>query len=865
MALEKWDFLGKVMETGNFRPELHVAQQSRRDKLRVQHHPNPCNQNVEVYANQLVPFSSHEGLNPDLVQLRSIRYGNLSYEPLVFSSEMLDFSTNSQALLAHSNKDVTMLHQESKRIAGDVEDPSTNLSNALPSNVNSSAKVSGDPQNCSTWKSIGSQESCDWITNYTSGSAGGIDSNHNPIFVGGGLSGSLKANNNNPSTSTVYFNKPSSSYGNHHEVRSSLTSPPGEISSRNSPKNHVHFNSPSVYHTANTFQEVSSATIMTQELGVAAIAQQHSKEIAHVSWPNGGNELVLLPAYADHSNPLGLKHGAGECRRWNGELEYCATTKNAAEGDHRSIANDSPNTQALSLSLSSVPLSKSYACQTGERIMSEDLHSGAGCFSNIQEIKALKSDYHCFDSKPSYHGKVLESAQHDMVGNPTFAHRGAGPLGPFTGYATILKSSKFLKPAQQLLDEFCNVFGPKCTKMPEPPERISDEIRACDDAVNANESIIGALAGDSGGSSSTFYSSNEKTQDQGGLSSPTESYRPDYLQKKAKLLYMLEEVCRRYKHYHQQMQMVVSSFESVAGLTAATPFISQALKTVARHFRCIRNAISDQLKNVRKALGEDLASPTTGTSSSKGDICTSRLKLMDQTFQKQKVVGGNVGFFEPQQHVWRPQRGLPERAVAILRAWLFDHFLHPYPTDADKHMLATQTGLSRNQVSNWFINARVRVWKPMVEEIHMLETKGIAETGASVGKTDGKAMTESVSRSNDSQVLNRLNAGRSSEKQVECSDVGSSVYMGNRMNDDTWNQKRSRVECHVPGSMDGSLVGFVPYQQSGIEIGGLGAVSLTLGLRQNADGVQPQHPLQQQHENQLRRHFGDQIIYDFVG
>lgn len=153
----------------------------------------------------------------------------------------------------------------------------------------------------------------------------------------------------------------------------------------------------------------------------------------------------------------------------------------------------------------------------------------------------------------------------------------------------------------------------------------------------------------------------------------------------------------------------------------------------------------------------------------------------------------------------------------------------------------------------------------MVEEIHMLETKGMAETGAHVGKTEGKAITESVGRSNDTQPMNRLNTGRLSEKQVECSDIGSSEFMGNRMTADTWNQKRTRVECHIPGSMDASLVGFVPYQQSGIEIGGLGAVSLTLGLRQNADGVQPQHPLEQQQENQLRRHFGDQMIYDFVG
>ncbi|KAF2292155.1 hypothetical protein GH714_014665 [Hevea brasiliensis] len=147
------------------------------------------------------------------------------------------------------------------------------------------------------------------------------------------------------------------------------------------------------------------------------------------------------------------------------------------------------------------------------------------------------------------------------------------------------------------------------------------------------------------------------------------------------------------------MQMVASSFESVAGLSAATPYVSLALKTVSRNFRCLKHAISDQLKNVTKALGEDLLSPNTGASTSKGDTSTSTLRYMDQSFQRNKSGGANVGFFEPQQHVWRPQRGLPERSVAILRAWLFEHFLHPYPTDTDKHMLATQTGLSRNQAS----------------------------------------------------------------------------------------------------------------------------------------------------------------------
>lgn len=177
------------------------------------------------------------------------------------------------------------------------------------------------------------------------------------------------------------------------------------------------------------------------------------------------------------------------------------------------------------------------------------------------------------------------------------------------------------------------------------------------------------------------------------------------------------------------MQLVITPFESVAGLSSATPYISLALKTVSRHFQCLKNAISEQLIHIKRTVGEDLSSPTIGTSIIKGDIGAGRFKYIDQGFQKHKSGGVNVGFFEPQQHIWRPQRGLPERAVSILRAWLFEHFLHPYghttlfilflsnnkntvvlkyvsvymclfryPTDADKHMLANQTGLSRNQV-----------------------------------------------------------------------------------------------------------------------------------------------------------------------
>ncbi|KAL5133668.1 BEL1-like homeodomain protein 9 [Glycine soja] len=247
------------------------------------------------------------------------------------------------------------------------------------------------------------------------------------------------------------------------------------------------------------------------------------------------------------------------------------------------------------------------------------------------------------------------------------------PMGPFTGYASILKGSRFLKPAQQLLEELCDVGG------------------VCAEKIVADASLMEPIP-------PPQSSSEDPLGDHGG----------DQGRKKSRLLTMLDEVYRRYRQYYQQMHAVVTSFEYVSGLSNAAPYASLAIKAMSKHFRCLKNAITDQLQFANKAHfhisnNRKDESPWFGNSD-KGPY------------------GQRPGFLE-HQPVWRPQRGLPERAVTVLRAWLFEHFLHPYPTDTDKLMLAKQTGLSRSQVSNWFINARVRLWKPMVEEIHLLETR----------------------------------------------------------------------------------------------------------------------------------------------
>jgi len=51
-----------------------------------------------------------------------------------------------------------------------------------------------------------------------------------------------------------------------------------------------------------------------------------------------------------------------------------------------------------------------------------------------------------------------------------------------------------------------------------------------------------------------------------------------------------------------------------------------------------------------------------------------------------------------------------------MRAWLFQHLTHPYPSEEQKKQLAQDTGLTILQVNNWFINARRRIVQPMIDQ-----------------------------------------------------------------------------------------------------------------------------------------------------
>ncbi|XP_010557975.1 PREDICTED: BEL1-like homeodomain protein 1 [Tarenaya hassleriana] len=279
-----------------------------------------------------------------------------------------------------------------------------------------------------------------------------------------------------------------------------------------------------------------------------------------------------------------------------------------------------------------------------------------------------------------------------------------------SGMQGSVLSSKYLKAAQELLDEVATVNenntstenkNRKCLLS----NKNGDEV----DGKSAGESTRGAETGDKVAAELTVPE------------------RQEIQMKKARLVTMLDEVDQRYKQYHNQMRIIVSSFEQAAGSGSAKTYTSLALKTISKQFRCLNDAIKAQIKALNKSLGgeereedEEEGKAEGGSSSS-----SSRLKFVDHHLRQQRALQqlGMIHHSNNNNNAWRPQRGLPERAVSVLRSWLFEHFLHPYPKDSDKVMLAKQTGLTRSQVSNWFINARVRLWKPMVEEMYLEEMK----------------------------------------------------------------------------------------------------------------------------------------------
>eukprot|EP01018_Ginkgo_biloba_P020179 Gb_23074 [translate_table: standard] len=747
-----------LLRMNQFRPQPHIAHQSRREKLRAQASSFAPQGGYQSDTSGFSDFSNIHQPSPSITNQRlhqaqqtseiTTSARGYSAHPTEIGGEMQAYDTDHIMTSEMHNlpSGIELLGFPSKNpflqaaSGGDVA--------SRPAMMGISYQSLGNPGATSVgnWKSLDGQEN-----GSNSGWAPGIIASN--TIQGFPSSGYGAQNISNP----MPIAAPTSANMLHdtHSTNGMVTQ--GFESQKNFAEVPLHFPT----FTQNALSIVSEGNPSSQTVTESTQTQWQS---CGSDLPGNGNlqhnQQFIFPQFNNALNWANRHGGSQSAAHWSRE-PFVENKVDEALTEYVSSGADVSG-KGLSLSLSSHQPSEIHL--QGVAHHTNVLHMGG-------DGKAIKSGNlqgadHGIGYFPSYSrdgmaGKgFLNSIQ--AGGRPTM-HMNAGSLGPLAGYGGGLKNSMYLKAAQELLYEFCNVGrGIKSninTPRHKPPRstEVSGKIETgMNQALYSGDrfelqrrktKLLSMLEEVCNFTSATGLSLNPFQQ----VSSPRTivgaQIPPDRQSAQLFLLvlyycsrslntnspnkYLKPMVDRRYKHYCDQMRLVVTSFESVTTPGAAAPYTALALKAMSRHFRCLRDAIIGQLESTSKALGEkDSIIPGT----TRGE--TPRLGFLDRTIRQQRAFQ-QLGMME--QHPWRPQRGLPERSVSVLRAWLFEHFLHPYPTDADKHILARQTGLTRSQdirsewnsksielllqVSNWFINARVRLWKPMVEEMYMEEIK----------------------------------------------------------------------------------------------------------------------------------------------
>ncbi|KAJ6408734.1 hypothetical protein OIU84_008434 [Salix udensis] len=442
------------------------------------------------------------------------------------------------------------------------------MSHPVLSNFNASPKASScDPQGCCNWRSLDSHQSYDLMANCVGGSVV-WGRNQKPMFAGEVLSNNARISN--ISTSRQYL-MPTYIGNQNLQLPSTLRNTFSEISSEDSIKQlKVMMQSPSPPPYQNALQDVILSGCFRSRMNERVLHPSYVTESTASHFDNNGSTWMSRPLedYPRWSTEAGATH-------FREEYAY----------EH-------------------------LQSKVVDRV-SQESH---------QDSEFSKPSSQCALPKPLIINKIWGKSIHDIVGTTTHViGNNIAPFRPFTGYATILNSSKFLKPTQQLLEEFSSSrTSPKFTRA---FEMSKDQViaPALADAVNEAYKKAGTNTENNLNiQSSTFYR---------GSGGSYGFYGPEYQLGKAKLLFLQEEVGRRYKQYHQQMHMVAASFESVASLSAATPYVSVALKTVYSNFRSLKHGILGQLRLTTKALGDSLFSRNTVAVGSKGDA---RLIYMDQ-------------------------------------------------------------------------------------------------------------------------------------------------------------------------------------------------------------------------------------------
>eukprot|EP00268_Persea_americana_P067758 TRINITY_DN935_c3_g1_i2.p1 TRINITY_DN935_c3_g1~~TRINITY_DN935_c3_g1_i2.p1 ORF type:complete len:313 (-),score=65.20 TRINITY_DN935_c3_g1_i2:379-1317(-) len=182
----------------------------------------------------------------------------------------------------------------------------------------------------------------------------------------------------------------------------------------------------------------------------------------------------------------------------------------------------------------------------------------------------------------------------------------------------VIRNSRYLKPAQCLLDEVISVIKDVELKPDKQMRKDKSVRRILQDGTTSLRGCTkaGKLV-------------NDQTRNTLCSNECSSASKQDIQIRVEKLVALLEEVNGRQEQYRHKMEEVVSSFEVVAGLGSAKSYISLAPQAMSRHFCSLRHAIVTQICAARRCLSEDLL---------RNDGSLGQLSLFDQNTRQKKSI-----------------------------------------------------------------------------------------------------------------------------------------------------------------------------------------------------------------------------------
>mmetsp|Transcript_11322 Transcript_11322/g.36168 ORF Transcript_11322/g.36168 Transcript_11322/m.36168 type:complete len:703 (-) Transcript_11322:1207-3315(-) len=111
------------------------------------------------------------------------------------------------------------------------------------------------------------------------------------------------------------------------------------------------------------------------------------------------------------------------------------------------------------------------------------------------------------------------------------------------------------------------------------------------------------------------------------------------------------------------------------------------------------------------------------------------------------------------------RRLFPTQVTAYLKTWLEEHVASPYPTDAEKNVMAADTGLTTKQITTWLLNARKRLLPRLRIKYGLDRNEGGAGPGASMGRNRAPRKRARAG-TDDEEYTERTRSSRRSNRNV---------------------------------------------------------------------------------------------------